>query len=77
MRRRASHLNRPRGASSLQLQTNRKKEPKMKKKKSPKKGKAGKKGGANATGKIEREAAALLDRERKAANDAAEDIKKE
>jgi hypothetical protein len=53
-----------------------KKEPKTKKKKSPRKGKAGKKGGAGATGKIAREATALLDRERKAANDAADDIKK-
>ena len=53
-----------------------KKEPKMKKKKSPKKGKPGKKGGAKAAGRIAREEAALLDRERKAASDATQDIKK-
>ena len=47
------------------------------KKKSPRKGKAGKKGVADASRKTTREAAALRARERKAAKDAAEDIKKE
>ena len=43
-------LPRPQGRSSLQLQTNRKKETKGNKKKSPNKGNSGKKGGANARG---------------------------